>query len=325
MASPDITIRRAGADDVPALVEVAALALGWGSGQPHEELFRWKHLENPAGPSPIWVAEADGEVAGFRAMMRWELRSPEGERVSGLRAVDTATHPGHQRRGVFSRLTTAAVEELTAAGEGIVFNTPNERSRPGYMKLGWIEVGRLPLAVRPVSASGWARMLGARTAAEKWSTPCGAGDPALDVLAERGIEELLASLPAPAGLATALDLDHLRWRYGLEPLLYRALVPGSVLEGLALFRLRRRGGATECVVALVLVPGGERAAERRLLGALARTVDADYLLRLGPSDPVGGFVPLVRQGPRLTARALATQPPASVDHWALTLGDVELF
>ncbi len=324
MASPDITVRRAGPDDVPAIVDVAGAALGWAPGEPHEALFRWKHLANPAGESPMWLAEADGRVAGFRAMMRWELRTPEGDRLSAVRAVDTATHPAFQRRGVFSRLTSAAVEELTAAGVGIVFNTPNDRSRPGYLKLGWIEVGRLPLAVRPVSVRGAARMARARTAAEKWSQPSSVGRPAAEVVADPAIDPLLASQPL-AGVATAVDRTHLRWRYGLELLHYRALAPSGVAEGVVLFRDRRRGGAVECVVDAVLAPGGDRARQRALLGALASAVDADYLLRLGPSDPRGGFVPLVGQGPRLTARALTASPEPSVDRWALTLGDVELF
>ena len=105
------------------------------------------------GASPIWLAEIDGQIAGYRAFMRWELVDASGRLWRAVRAVDTATHPDFQRRGIFSRLTMHAVEEMRDEGGDIVFNTPNTQSRPGYLKMGWIDVGRLPVAIRPTSVS----------------------------------------------------------------------------------------------------------------------------------------------------------------------------
>jgi hypothetical protein len=57
-----IQIRAAVPDDHPAIIALAARALGWRDGERDEALFRWKHLENPFGPSPMWLAVDDGEV-----------------------------------------------------------------------------------------------------------------------------------------------------------------------------------------------------------------------------------------------------------------------
>jgi len=329
MTSSDIAVRRAHEHEIDDIVAMASVALGWAPGEPHTEFFRWKHLESPFGVSPMWVAEADGELAGFRTFMRWQLADSSGRRLRAVRAVDTATHPDFQRRGIFSRLTTAAVDEMAGEGVDIVFNTPNEQSRPGYLKMGWIEVGRLAVAMRPTSVTSLWRMLRARTAAEKWSEPSPAGVPALEALAQPGIDELLASQPQPDGLATPLTEAFLQWRYGFEPLHYRAWMPGraadGIEDGMVLFRVRRRGSARECSVGSVLAPGGDRAGERRLLSGLTKAVDADYLLRMGPSDLRAGFAPMPNQGPRLTAREVTTTPDPDLAHWHLTLGDIELF
>jgi hypothetical protein len=70
-ATSRATIRPAEPGDLDAIVDLAGTALGWDAEGPHAELFRWKHLENPFGASPMWVAEHDGELAGFRTFLRW--------------------------------------------------------------------------------------------------------------------------------------------------------------------------------------------------------------------------------------------------------------
>src|SRR4029450_13894273 len=48
---------------------------------------------------------------------------------------------------VFSRLTRAALDAMEGQVD-LVFNTPNGKSGPGYLKLGWREARRLALACR---------------------------------------------------------------------------------------------------------------------------------------------------------------------------------
>ena len=136
-----IDLRPATPDDREQILALLGVSLGWDDDSRYRELFAWKHERNPFGRSFAWVAERDGRVVAVRLFMRWMfLRG--GSTLHAVRAVDTATHPDHQGHGLFTALTTHALEACRAEGVAFVFNTPNAQSRPGYLKMGWREVGR---------------------------------------------------------------------------------------------------------------------------------------------------------------------------------------
>jgi GNAT superfamily N-acetyltransferase len=325
----DVVVRRAGADEAPAILSLAAAALGWREGEPNEALFNWKHRDNPFGPSPMWVAEIDGQLAGFRTFLRWEWDRGSGTSTArAVRAVDTATHPDFQGRGVFTKLTLGAIDELIADHVDFIFNTPNDQSRPGYLKMGWQVVGRLPVRIRPRGVNALVRMAGSRVPADKWSLESDTGAAPAEAFSNAAaIESLLASQPPVSGLRTHRSAPFFRWRYGLGPLAYRVLLAGSdLVDGFLVFRLRMRGGAVEAVVADVVVPGGSSEIEQQLVMELARVSGADYLIRIDHRRfPPGRFLPLPRQGPILTWRAVTESTMPTLDRWDVRLGDIELF
>ncbi len=315
-------LRRATDEDGPAVLGLLGSALGWGDDRRFAAFFAWKHRDNPAGASPAWVALDGDRIVGLRTFLRWELEGPDGA-VRAVRAVDTATHPEYQRRGIFSRLTRLALEELVAEGVQVVFNTPNDRSGPGYLKLGWQKLGRLPVRFRPTSAGALIRLAGARCPAERWSLPLEAGHPATEVLAGPEIAGLLGARGTAKAWRTRRSAAFVAWRYGFEPLHYRAVLVGrDVADGVAVFRARRRGSSVEGTVCDVVVAGDDPRLRRAALARVAAVAGIDYVLTL---DRPGLTLPLPGQGPTLFARELtaAAVPPAS--GWQLSLGDVELF
>jgi GNAT superfamily N-acetyltransferase len=321
-----LEIRRATPADRPEILALLAASLGRDGSDPrYEQLYAWKHEQNAFGRSPAWVACDGARIAGIRVLMPWEFRRGDAI-VHAVRAVDTATHPEYQGRGIFTRLTLQAIEELRAEGIAFVFNTPNDQSRPGYLKMGWQVVGRLPTAVRPVQLGALPRILSARVPADRWSAETTAGDPAADVLADdEARAELLASLPAGPALRTNRTASYLRWRYGTPLLGYRAIVgPRGLAGGVLLFRVRTRGPAREVALCDLLVPRGDPRVAKRLVQALLRVADADYVIQLGGGVTApGGMVRLPGQGPLLTWRAVSD--PVLPRDWDLTLGDIELF
>jgi GNAT superfamily N-acetyltransferase len=328
-----VTIRPFSFGDEANVLELLGLTLGGGpAGRRPPEFFRWKHYDNPFGRSFMLLAEADGRVIGLRAFMRWRF-SVAGRQVTAVRAVDTATHPDYQGIGVFSRLTRAALNALGGQAD-LVFNTPNDASRPGYLKLGWREVGRVPVHLRVRRPVRFA--LGVRRPGEPGAgRPAVAAEPASRVL-DRGQEvaRLLAEVPEVAGhFQTPRDVGYLRWRYGAAPLLgYAGVVEeyAGSLRGLALFRVRPRGSLWEATVAELLVADGDRRTARRLLGKVAAAAAVHHLALhapagLGPAR--AGFLP-APGGISFVVKPLRDgldPDPSTLGAWALSLGDLEVF
>jgi GNAT superfamily N-acetyltransferase len=339
-----LEVRLATPDDDAAVLELLQASMGWVPDEQYARFFQWKHRQSPFGASPAWAAVDGGRIVGFRTYVRWQFLR-DGEVVPAVRAVDTVTHPDYQGKGIFSLLTRQSLAELDEMGVGFVFNTPNERSRPGYLKMGWQLIERLPVAARPRSALALVRLARARVPADKWSTECSAGVAAPDALADDaalatlldGVGAVATSPGARAGaaaggsaddavLATNRTPDYLRWRYGFPPLRYRAVAaPGGLADGLAVFRLRRRGAATEAALCELLVPGDDSGVTRELLSEILRGSGADYVVRLGPPRPALGFLPVPGQGPTLVWRGVRDQVAPDAHQWNLTLGDIELF
>lgn len=315
---PGLDLRPATPDDRPAIRTLLGRSLGWSDDPRYAELFEWKHDDNPFGPSAMWVATDASRVVSLRAFMRWEFER-DGEILRAVRAVDTATDPDYQGRGLFTAMTMHGVEELTADGVDFVFNTPNAQSRPGYLKMGWRQVGRPDVAVRLAGVRGAAKLPQARVASDLWAQPTDIGVAFEEWFARAGGASVSRGPAGPRDIRTHQSAEFLAWRYGFEPLKYRVLdEPGSAV----VFRLRRRGTALEVVVAERF--GDIAQADRLVRGALVRC-HADHALRLGRPTPSAGFIPLPGAGPILTWRRLSQPGMPPLSSWQLQLGDVELF
>lgn len=323
----ELEIRRATAEDRAEIIALCRASLGWEDDDPNEAFFSWKHDDNPFGSSPSWVAtDADGAVVGLRVFLRWRFREPSGATFTGVRAVDTATHPDWQGKGIFTKLTLGAIPDLRTEGVDVIFNTPNDKSRPGYLKMGWSQVGRVPVGVRPSSLGALRTMVQARTAAELWSEATDLGMDAAEAFSDtEAVERLLARCASASGISTDRDAAYLQWRYSFAPLRYRVVTAGDRLEdGAVVVRLRRRGPALECAVCDVLLPAGTSA--RPVVRAITERSGADYLLRCtGPSGVLDGFVPAPQLGPILTWRPICRTGAPRISDLDLSLGDVELF
>ena len=297
-----IDIRHYRDEDEPAVLELLNVSLGGGpAGRRPPEFFEWKHVRNPFGRSYAIVAEREGQMIGFRTFMRWRFLL-DGAPVTAVRAVDTATHPDAQGQGVFTRLTLAALEELKFDTD-LVFNTPNGKSLPGYLKMGWRRVMDVPIRVRVRRPVRFAHLVRSRDQDGPRGVPPEVSAPsAAEVLIDDAALGPLLSA-APAGrLATDRSPEYLRWRYGDAPMLdYRAVSVGHPPEGIALFRVRPRGqvvgddrgrgprGAGRCWV------GAEGARGSGTGGAgRSRDVQSSDRLRRTGGGPSGGIPAFTR-------------------------------
>jgi GNAT superfamily N-acetyltransferase len=337
------TVRELTEADLPAALELMSASLAGGpTGERTAEFFAWKHQHNPFGPSPALVAEADERLVGLRMFLRWELTAG-GRTLRAVRAVDTATHPDFQGQGIFKTLTLQALDTV-AADADLVFNTPNSNSRPGYLKMGWLPVGDVPIAIRPVRPLRFLR--GLRSASHSPTGDSAAAvracplPPAASAFAVpdelAALVDAAAATADPTRLRTRLSLDYLRWRYADAPALdYRAITTrsGGRLTGVAFARPRLRGTLTELTLSqLVTHPDDPRAAAR-LLRAAARSGCDHVATHLTPGTTAAavglrcGYLTAPGQGMTLVTnpRRPVTPDPTRLDSWQLSLGDLEVF
>ena len=331
-APAELEIRRATPSDRAAILHLGTRTLGWLGDAEEDAFFAWKHEQNPFGRSPMWVACDGDRVVGFRTFLRWEFTVQATLRAR--RCAPSTPRPIPSTRAAASSRGSrcAALDELRDEGVEMVFNTPNSNSLPGYLKMGWQVVGRLPVAILPTRVRSIPAIAAARVPASRTAVLISAGDSPRDAFADHdGVRDLLAAIPEASGVCTRKSPEFFAWRYGHEPLHYRVVrVGASITDGFAVFRLRRRGPALEAVLCDIVVPNPHepRAGRQRLrLGRrVARLSGADYVLRIDgrpiTRDP---FVRVPGIGPVLTFRALTGGAPPPLGRWRLNMGDIELF
>jgi GNAT superfamily N-acetyltransferase len=341
---PPFIIRDYRADDEARVLALLRDSLGTGRAFERSTAFwRWKHVQNAFGHSLMLLA-ANGDLYGLRAFMRWQFRVGAGT-LSAVRAVDTATNPNYRRLGVFSTLTNAAIDRARSTGVDLIFNTPNQYSLPGYLKLGWTLVGRPRLLVRVLHPLRVVVTLVRTRSTSGGATDSNADMPAansVDRLLEHrdALDQLLRENDAHYGgrIRTARSAAFIGWRYASSPELpYRAVWRGARPEGAAIiYRPNRRRGLREIMLVELLIGQNGVRVVRDAVRDLVRSADADYLVASARPGSIhwralrgAGFVPIPRAGPHLTVRPLSAaverEAPTQFDRWDLSLGDLEVF
>ena len=314
-------IREAVPSDIPEIVQVLKMSLG--NHLPlSEEIWNFKHVRNPFGPSIVFIAEENKKIIGVRAFMKWKLHNGKEQKdLFTYRAVDTATHPEHRGKGIFRKLTLKAVAKATENGDDFIFNCPNSLSRPGYLKMGWLEMGKISVGITLATRSFWKLWSNKK----KSKIEINANQEELESLCVHWNLEL-----KKAGLFTPKNYEYLKWRYENNP-----------LKDYSIY-------ATPEFYLAVSVEARKNIRELRIVECIFSRNNPDLnqikdvikkwswkfgiqlisfsprLLHLNGLDIRGAF------GPILTVRDLnlelsQKQKCFNIDNWSYSLGDVELF
>jgi GNAT superfamily N-acetyltransferase len=336
IATPgSVKVRTFEAGDGPAVLDLLEVVFGdWPvdiEGATPAEFFRWKHMASPFGASILIVAEnADGAIVGFQAWLRWQL-SAGGRVLEAVRGVDLAVRPSHRRRGVSLAMIRKAAEYFPAEA-AFTFSNPNEQSRPGSFRTGRRQVGKLATFVRPGrSRRETIRRISRRSPDTLERLPIEAMPVAEALRGGASVSGLLKQAREPTDrLATAKDLEYLRWRYGQSEQ-YRAIRAevGGGIEGMAIFRLQRHGRLWIARVCELIAARNDRRIARHLLNRIGKAAPVDLVSCCFPSRrdaALCGFAPSSR-GSILMVRPLrpdVAPDPTRRASWALSLGDLEL-
>jgi len=311
-------IREADHSDIPEILEVLKASLGETSSKKTEEVWRYKHVDNPFGESLVLVAEENEGIVGVRAFMRWQWQ--KGDTIySAFRAVDTATHPDHQGKGIFKKLTLKALEIGKERGDHFVFNTPNAQSKPGYLKMGWKEVGKLKINLIPINPLYWRN----KKLSSKHSVNIS------EFNSNATLKNWNTALKSSGKLFSPKSAEYLKWRYINNPLQqYRVFaqkdlfIAGYVKQQSRFKELR--------ISELVFSPKISKKVIKETIRSWGREAGVhvislqipgdEGLFHLGISGSFGPVLTFKRIG-----KSLEENDFLKLNLWSYSLGDLELF
>lgn len=328
-------IRKATQADTPAIVELLKSSLGEELLPKSEAFWNWKHVANPFGTSPVLVEDDNGKIVGVRAFMQWRWVQ-HGKTYRALRAVDTATHPDYQGKGIFKKLTLGLVDESIKNGFDFIFNTPNSSSKPGYLKMGWEALGKPGIRIKPFIGMGFARLGLKKSAIQPETFSAYATGDAFSF--EQPLANLVNDFKRANDryLKTDVSPAYYRWRYHAIPVHQYGCLHDLDAGGTycIFFRPKLTRFGVEGRITDAIINFGKLSQKdfKRKFRELQRNFD---YLSITTTDPESNrllnqmlFLPALKAGPVVTTRNLNLENPRfllNFEPWKPTLGDLELF
>lgn len=194
--------------------------------------WRWQFAEAVSRGGYIYLADDNGVLAGQYATIPVRM-NVSGRRINGALSLDTMTHPGYRKQGIFVTLAKKVYEDTRSGGVSIVYGFPNDNSFHGFIKhLDFFVLDEIPTWIRPVSIPGFLlAKLGNRISASSVGKPLqvlfdlvfrpgGAGG-GVEVRSEPVFPPSMDGLYEKAspliGNHVIRDWKYLRWRYDDNP------------------------------------------------------------------------------------------------------------
>ena len=111
------------------------------------DYLQWLYCQNPSGAVVGMDAFFGGKLVAHYATvpMPYGLHNHD---FSALLSLNTATHPRHQRKGLFKRLARATYEQAVSLKYDFVIGAANENSTHGFVNgLGFLHLGNISMSI----------------------------------------------------------------------------------------------------------------------------------------------------------------------------------
>ncbi len=312
-------IREAISSDIPEIINVLRASIGESKLPKTEEIWKYKHFDNPFGASIVLLAVESGRIIGVRAFMKWDWNL-NGTRFSALRAVDTGILPEHQGKGVFKALNSAGLELSKERGDHFIFNTPNSKSLPANLKMGWKRIDKLKIVFIPGNFRN--RNIKKENFQYKKSID----------LTSLNFQELLdgynSSQSQKDKIFTPKSQDYLRWRYEQNPLQEYQIIADRDFYLAAYLKQHKR--FTELRIAEHIhynQVGSDKI--KKAVSEMNKIFRAE-LISYTSGLKLSNFQFSGKLGPVMVYRNLnldvgSQRKISDLNNWSYTLGDLELF
>lgn len=309
-------IREAQPNDTQAIVALLKLSLGEGLLKKTAMVWDFKHNQNPFGTSEVLLAFEDEKLIGVRAFMQWRWQLGDKTWIA-YRAVDTATHPEHQGKGIFKKLTLKALEIVGLKSDAFIFNTPNNQSRPGYLKMGWTIVDSIPIAMVATPFYFFSNFFKGKNTAE-------------NKINKERLDEICAihnaALSKKNVIFTPKSSAYLQWRFENNPMQDYIVI--STQDWYVALYVKKHKFFKELRVAEVISPNANT---KDLICTIVKQAFKNrcFLITIADKNRFGLSI-FGKFGPKLTFKPLTEDKDfintaLDIQKWNYSLGDLELF
>ncbi len=199
--------------------------------------WEWEYARNPRGIVIIWIAEDGDTLAGHYARMPLKMKVGT-QTLSGAQSVDTFTHHGYRRLGIFAALAERVYHLAGQHGIAVLYGFPSIAAYQGFVKkLGWIRVTSIEKMSMPLDVTSL--MLSA-LAAFRQNGPASLGSLLVGRLRtwrrtkrllsrftgvrvehirefEKDVDDLWAEISNEVSIRVVKDSEYLNWRYFDKP------------------------------------------------------------------------------------------------------------
>ena len=344
-------------DRADVVLGLERLVYGEAAEVAEPAFYDWLYRRNPSGEALVWHA-ATGDPrcpsAGQVVLVPLRFRVAGTAGVAGL-ALNVVTHPEHRRQGVFAALAAGATEEAERRGMLFTWALPNPNSYPGFLRLGYTDVGRVPLLLCPLEPSkldpgggaAWRLAVRAGARAIRAVTRPGHRRAAAAIVEEvppdwEGWDALWRRLEDKYPVMVVRDRAHLSWRFGECPTrryrLYLARIGGEPAGFIATRLATVAGMSAGLVVDLLVVAGrgneaGSALVERAFeeFRGAATGLAASLMLPHAEEHAclrAAGFLPCPRflepQPFRVVFKSRGPSPARELSAWFLTMADYDV-
>lgn len=111
------------------------------------DFLNWQYAKNPMGKVVGYDAYYENELAAHYVTIP-VVYNLNGSQKKGLLSLNTATHPKHQGKGLFTQLATKTYELAASLGYEFVIGVANQNSTHGFLKkLGFYLISPLDVKI----------------------------------------------------------------------------------------------------------------------------------------------------------------------------------
>lgn len=285
---PQWSVREYREGDEEHIRELRAIAL---SGPRDAQWWQWQYRKGPAGPTLIWLAEAERQIIGHHALIPLNIKVGDRTR-KGCFGFDVMTHPDYQRLGVLSAIRTKIYESAAANGIDFSYGTATPQIFPIYKKRQSVYIAE-PLSLIKIVAWGdvlkerfkipafignclgyvWERLTGRRVSIR---------DTGIEVEQissfDKDIDEFWQKARVIKPIMVVRDMKYLNWRYVEKPWNeYRIFLAKKIGEiaGYIVIKLEDNGLSRGYIIDLLTLPREDAVAEALIARAVGYFKEAE--------------------------------------------------